>query len=177
MRTLLASAGILFAARGGFCQTAQKEPDALQSLLQEVHQLRLDIGALTVASQRVQIALYALQMQDAAVARSSQRFDDARNNCAVADENRRHTASEVQRLESATSAGTAAPESNSKDFQAALTQMKGVLESQTAEVQNCRAAEAEASSRLRDDRAKLSELQDRIERLDRSLEKLGNPGK
>ncbi len=39
------------------------------------------------------------------------------------------------------------------------------------------AAEADASSQLRNDQAKLVELQDRIERLDKSLEKLSAAGK
>ena len=71
----------LFAASAALCQTPAKESDTLQSLLMEVHQLRQDIEAMTVASQRVQIALYTLQMQDAAVARTTQRLDEARNRC------------------------------------------------------------------------------------------------
>jgi hypothetical protein len=86
-------------------QTSAKEPDTMQSLLMEMHQLRQDIEAMTVASQRVQIALYTLQMQDAAVGRTTQRLDDARNRCKGEDGNRQHTASEIQRLESNLASG------------------------------------------------------------------------
>jgi hypothetical protein len=54
---------MLFIASDGLCQTPVKETDTLQSLLAEVHQLRMDIEAMTVASQRVQIALYELQKE------------------------------------------------------------------------------------------------------------------
>jgi hypothetical protein len=70
---------MMLAASNGLCQTPAKEVDTLQSLLVEVRQLRQDIESMTVASQRVQIALYGLQIQDAAVARAAQRLDDARN--------------------------------------------------------------------------------------------------
>ena len=75
---------VLFAVSSGLCQTPEK-PDVLQSLLTEVHQLRQDIEAMTVASQRVQIALYALQMQDAVVARATLRFDSIHDKCAAAE--------------------------------------------------------------------------------------------
>ncbi len=75
---------VLLAVSIGRGQTAEK-PEILQSLLTEVHQLRQDIEAMTVASQRVQIALYALQMQDAVVARSTLRFDSIHDKCVAAE--------------------------------------------------------------------------------------------
>jgi chromosome segregation ATPase len=172
----IALAVTLFAASEGLCQTPVKEPATLQALLAEVHQLRQDIEAMTVASQRVQIALYALQMQDAAVARSAQRVDNARTKCQGEEGNRQHTASEIQRLESSLTTGTL-PESEAKAIQSRLTGMKGDLDAQTAAVQGCQAAEADATSQLQRDRATLDEVQDRINRLDKSLEMLSNGGK
>ena len=128
--------------------------------------------AMTVATQRVQIALYGLQIQDAAVARATQRLDDARNRRLGAEAGRDHTASQIQLMEGKLAAGTL-QESDAKDVQAQLPQIKSELEAQTSEVQNRQAAEAEASSEFRREKAKLVELQDRIERLDKALEKLG----
>ena len=162
---------ILLAASQGVCQTPPKEADALQALLVEVHQLRQDIEAMTIASQRVQIALHALDMQDAAVARSAQRVDAVRNRCAGADAARQHTAAEVQRME----AGLASvSESEAKDFRAHLAGTKSVLEEQAAAAQACQAEEAEASNQLRNDQAALGEVRGRIERLDNTLAKLGS---
>ncbi len=166
---------MLLAVSEGLCQTPASQPDTLQSLLIEVHQLRQDIEAMTVASQRVQIALHALQMQDAAVARATQRLDNVRSKCLGEEANRQHTASEIQRLESL-STGTP-PESEVKAIQTRVAELKGALDAQTAEQQTCQAAEAEAASQLRSDQATLGDVQDRIDRLDKSLEKLGAAGK
>jgi chromosome segregation ATPase len=171
----VAFAVILFAA-DGLCQTPAKEPDTLQALLVEVHQLRQSIEAMTVASQRVQIALYALQMQDAAVARAAQRMDDARNKRTGAEANRDHTASAIQGLEEKLASGTP-PQSEAKELQGVLSQLKSEITQQTAAVQTCQAVEAEAVSQLRNEQAKLGDVQDRIERLDKTLEKLGAGGK
>jgi chromosome segregation ATPase len=149
-------AAMLFVAADGLCQTAVKEPDTLQSLLQ--------------------IALYGLQMQDAAVARAAQRLDDARNKCSAAELERHHAASEIQRLESGLSSGTLG-EADAKAIQSALPQMKIEVEAKAAGVLSCQIAEGEASSQLRNDQTKLADLQDRIERLDKTLEKLGAAGK
>ncbi len=175
MRTsLLAVMSLLTSV--GLCQTPAKAPDTLQSLLAEVHQLRQDIEAMTVASQRVQIALSVLQIQDLAVARAAQRADDARNKCAAAEANRQHAALEIQNWESV-AADSSTGDDKTKAFQQALTHAKIELEARTAEVQACQAVEAEAAGQLRNDQGKLAELQERIERLDQNLEKLTTAGK
>ena len=153
MRTIAFATMFFAASTTALCQNPAKEPDTLQALLAEVHQLRQDIEGMTLASQRVQIALYTLQMQDAAVARSAQRVDSAHNKCAGEESNRQHVAADVQRFENAVAAGA--------------------LEAQTASVQACQAAEADAASQLRNDQATLAEIRERINRLDRSLEQLG----
>jgi chromosome segregation ATPase len=169
-------AALLLAASNAVCQTPAKEPDTIQALLTEVRQLRQDIEAMTVASQRVQIALYTLQMQDAALTRSAQRVDNTRNKCSGAEVNRSHFAGEVQRLEIALASGKL-PEPETKDIQMMLAQHKTELEQANLAIQTCQVAESEASTQLRTDQAKMSDLQDRIERLDKVLEKLGTGAK
>ena len=166
---------LILLTSSAFCQAPVREPDALQALLVEVHQLRQDIEGMTMASQRVQIALYQLQMQDGAVARSAQRLDSVRSRCAAADENRQHTATDIQRFESV--AVTTRPEAEAEAVKERLTELKGHVDAQNAEVQTCQAGEAEASAQLRSDQAKLLDLQDRIARLDKALEQLGSTGK
>jgi len=172
MRTIAFATMFFAASTTALCQNPAKEPDTLQALLAEVHQLRQDIEGMTLASQRVQIALYTLQMQDAAVARSAQRVDSAHNKCAGEESNRQHVAADVQRFENAVAAGTLA-EPEARDVRARLAEMKATLEAQTASVQACQAAEADAASQLRNDQATLAEIRERINRLDRSLEQLG----
>jgi hypothetical protein len=166
----------MFWTGSGFCQTPVKEPDTLQALLVEVHQLRLDIEAMTVASQRVQIALYSLQTQDAAVARSAQRLDSTHGRCIGAEGGRQHTAADVQGLEN-TPASATVPQSEADAVKQRLKELKNRLEAQTAEVQTCQADEAEASAQLRNDQAKLLDVQERIEALNKALEQGGKTGK
>jgi hypothetical protein len=164
--------GFLLIAGLAFGQTPEKAPDTLQALLTEVRQLRQDIEAMTAASQRVQIALYALQIQDAAVGRATQRLEGVRNKCADAETNKQHTAGEIQRLETSFAASMLA-DNDAKAVKERLAEMKFALEMQTAEAQHCQAAEAEHTSEVRNEQAKLRELQDRITRLDKALEQFG----
>jgi chromosome segregation ATPase len=168
----------LVAAWAAWCQAPTKEADTTKALLAEVHQLRLAIEGMTGASQRVQIALYALQIEDAAVARAEQRVDAERNKCASIEVNRQHTAQAVQQLENAAaSAGAGVEPPPAKVFKQQLAEMKANLEMINSEGEGCRAAEAEASNRLQSERSKLLELQDRIGRLDKALEGLASPAK
>ncbi len=170
----IAVAVMLSVATNGLCQSPSKENDALQSLLGEVHQLRMDIEAMTMASQRVQIALYNLQIQDAAVARAAQRVDSVHDKCRSVEDARQHTAADVQRFENALASG-GMQGSQTKDLQSTLTELKSRLDSQTAEAQACQTSEAEASGQLQHEQAKLSEMQERIDRLDKTLEKVSGP--
>jgi len=166
---------LLFAVSSGLCQTPDK-PDTLQALLAEVHQLRQAIQTMTGASQRVQIALYSLQMQDAAVARETARFDAVHEKCVVEEGQRQKLATDVQAAESDLSSGTVSP-NLVKELQAELREGKRQLESKSTEVQLCQAAEAEASSRLRNEQAILAELKEHVQRLDQALEKAAGADK
>ena len=66
---------LLFAAAA----FAQAPVDPVQALLAEVHQLRMDLQATTITSQRVQILLYRVQIQQAAVIRAANHADEGRH--------------------------------------------------------------------------------------------------
>ena len=161
----------LLIASTALCQTSLNETNTLQSLLTEVHQLRLDIEAMTVASQRVQIVLYQLQIQDAAVGRAAQRLDNTHNRCVGVEGSRQRLTADIARFQNVLDSGTL-QENQVKDIQSNVTNLKTNLESQTAEAQACQLTEAEASGQLQREQSKLTELQDRIERLDDSLKKV-----
>ena len=166
---------VLFAVSIGRCQTSEK-PDRLQALLTEVHQLRQDIEAMTVASQRVQIALYALQMQDGVAARATLRFDNIHDKCVAEESERQKLTAEIQREETELASNSIA-ENLTKQFKMQISEEKRRVESKLAEVQSCQSVEAQASSRLQGEQATLADLQERIHRLDRELEKLGGGDK
>jgi hypothetical protein len=167
---------LLCTGANGFGQTPVKDPDTVQALLVEVRQLRQDLEAMTVASQRVQIALYGLQIQDAAVARTSQRLEEARNKRMGAENARDHIAADVQRIEDVLASNTLKGD-ELNGLKMRLPEMKSELERTTNEVGARQAAEAEAASQFRTEQVKLVELQDRITRLDKVLERMGGAGK
>jgi len=129
-----------------------------------------------VASQRAQIALYALQMQDAVVARATLRFDSLHDKCVAAESEHQKLASNIQSDET-TLASRSLPEDNARQFQAGIAEMKRLAESKLAEVQGCQSLEAQAASRLQAEQATLADLQERIHRLDKALEKLAGGDK
>ena len=163
---------LLAAASTALGQTPAKDTDTLQALLGEVRQLRQDIESMTVASQRVQITLHALQLQDTAVARAVQRLDEARNRRLQAEDNRQHMSLDVKRFEDAISAGKISDQ-ELKAAQARVEEMKGQMDRVAADVVSWQTAEADAMSQLRIEQAKLDELQARIDRIDKVLENLG----
>ncbi len=161
----------LLAAAVAFGQAPAKEPDTLGALLAEVRQLRLDIEAMTLASQRVQIGLYNLQMQDAAVTRSSQRLDEVRRRCSDIENRHRDLTGEIRRMETEAASGTLEP-GQTRELQAGvLEERKRILESLAADTQTCRVTESEAESQLRNDQAKLAGARERIDRLETELDK------
>jgi hypothetical protein len=60
-------------------------------LLEEVRQLRRDVQTTTVAAQRVQIALYRLALQDAAISRATKLVEEAHAKLADLAWERKHT--------------------------------------------------------------------------------------
>jgi len=92
--SLVALSHLLFSA-ACFGQTTPGDSQTLQALLSEVRQLRQDLQTTTIAGQRAQILIYRLQGQEAAVARASQRLDEAREKLARIQDERKHVATDI----------------------------------------------------------------------------------
>jgi len=160
-----------------FGQTTTGDSQTLQALLFEVRQLRQDLQTTTIAGQRVQILIYRLQGQEAAVARASQRLDEAREKVARIQDQREHVVAEVKRFEDSLS-GTVNPATQRKDIeQGVLPQLKTRLESLENQEQQLHTREVEAEQQLRAEEVRLSDLRDQLDRLDKTLENAGRrPG-
>ena len=161
--------GLLVLSTPAFGQSAPSDSQTLQALLSEIRQLRKDLQTTTVAAQRVQILMYRLQMQQAAVARAQQRVDEARSRLAEAQGGVRHFTSEIERDEAALNDS---PNSiDSKQVEGMLAAAKRELEPQKIAQQEWETKEAEALQNLRSEEAKLAGLEEQFDRLDRELEK------
>ena len=141
--------------------------DPLQPLLAEVHQLRLDLQATTVTAQRVQILLYRVQLQQATTARVATRADEAHAKLADAQKQHARAAADLQQMQDWTNSATD-PE-KAKVFRAQAADLKRQVEIWSADEQQWQAKDVEAQSQLRAEQAKLDELQDTLDRLDKAL--------
>jgi len=168
-RSSLFVLGLLLFSTACFGQSTPNDSQTLQALLSEVRQLRQDLQTTTIAAQRAQILLYRLQGQEAAVARASQRLDEAREMLAGAQSERKQMASEIKQHEDFIS-NTENPPTQRKAFENRLPEDKTRLESFENLEQQQQAREREAEQQLRAEEGKLSDLRDQLDRLDKALE-------
>ncbi len=168
-RSCLLVLGALLISSPVLGQSVPNDSQTLQALLAEVRQLRHDLQTTTIAAQRAQILLYRLQGQEAAVTRASQKVDDARARIAETQSNRSKLTSDIKRHEDFVSTTENSP-AERKQVEEVLTQLKGKLASLENEEQQRQTREMEAEDQLRTERAKLGELQDQLDRLEKVLE-------
>src|SRR2546421_2873266 len=169
-RSALFVLGLLLFSTDCFGQTTPGDSQTLQALLSEVRQLRQDLQTTTIAGQRAQILIYRLQGQEAAVARASQRLDEARDKLARIQDERKHVAADVKRFEdSVSSTENTGPQR--KEFEEhVLPQLKTRLESLENQEQQLQTREIDAEQQLRAEEVRLSDLRDQLDRLDKALE-------
>jgi len=160
MRTL-----IFFLATVAFAQTSDQP---LQALLNEVHQLRVDLQTTAVTMQRVQIVLYRLQSQTSLVTRTSSQLDQARSQLGFTQTQKKTMTAQVQQMEE--SQRNSQDPAERKRLQDALTQMKNSLDRVTSEEQRFQSMQIDAETQWRAEQAKLADLQDQLDRLDKVLD-------
>jgi chromosome segregation ATPase len=105
------------------------------------------------------------------MSRATQRLDDARGRCNQAQAQIRMATDEIQRSEERLrNANDAAARSLAE---VSVARIKSQLQMFTADEQQCRVREAEADSQFRTERARMSELEDQLDKLDRILGTIG----
>jgi len=171
-RFLLFVLGILLFSTTCFGQTTSGDSQTLQALLLEVRALRQDLQITTIAAQRAQILIYRLQGQEAAVARASQRLEEAREKLARIRDERKHVAGDVKQQEDFVSNTENSP-TRRKEVEGVLARDKARLESLENDEQERQAREIEAEHQLRAEEVRLSDLHDQLDRLDKALENSG----
>jgi chromosome segregation ATPase len=176
-RSSLFVLGLLLFSTACFGQTTAGDSQTLQALLSEVRQLRQDLQTTTIAAQRAQILIYRSQAQEAAVARASQRLDEAREKLARIQDERKHVAADVKRFEDSIGS-TENPATQRKELEErVLPQLKTRLESLENQEQQLQTREIEAEQQLRAEEVRLSDLRDQLDRLDKVLESISRqPG-
>jgi len=141
----------------------------MQALVAEVRQLRKDLQATNGYALKAQVLLYRLQFQQAAVARVSERLSDARGRLADMQRHRAEVAATLKRFEEALDRTDLSPEER-KQIQYEVSSNKTQLENLATEEQQRQTAEMDAEEQLRTEQAKLNELEERVDRLEKALD-------
>ena len=163
---------VVFSA-SAVAQSGSSEAESLKALVNEVHQLRQDLRTITVASQRVQIVLYRLQAQEAAVLRASQQLSDVRGRLADAQNHISETAAEIKRVED--EQGRTQNPTERRETEGALSVLRPRLEAFRKQEQQQQEAVGEAETQLRNQQRELDTLRGFLDQLDRVLEGLASP--
>jgi hypothetical protein len=134
--------GFLVTSSAAFGQTSPTDSQTLQALLAELRQLRQELRTTTMAAQRVQILLYRLQIQEAAVARAQRRVDEARSALSQTQAEVKMMASAIKQTEDKVSnAQNPVERKRQEDL---LAKFKAELESQQNSEQQSQTKESEA---------------------------------
>jgi chromosome segregation ATPase len=167
-RSWLFVLGLLFISAPALGQSTSSNSEGMQALVAEVRQLRKDLQTTNGYALKAQILLYRLQVQEATVGRVAQHLNDLRSQLAETQRHRRDVAAVLKREEESADNTEISP-AERKQIQWEIAANKSILESLAAEEQQRQSAEMEAEEQLRAEQAKLSGLEDRVDRLEKEL--------
>jgi hypothetical protein len=160
-RWLLCVVGLLVLVTIAVGQTAPTDSQTLQAILTEIRQLRHDLQATTMASERMQIALYRLQRQEEAVVRATQRASESRSQVTHFRSVKSDLMTQLQTVED---------KELGQIREHMIPVLKLEIEKAAAQEQNAQEEDIEAQDQLRTEQTKLQALQDLLDQLDKSLE-------
>jgi predicted nucleic acid-binding Zn-ribbon protein len=169
LRPTFLALSLLIISPAAFGQSTSTDPHTLQALLAEVRQLRHDLQTVTAAVQRAQILIYRVQAQETVVRRVQERVEETRSNLDhIQSEKRRHAA-QLKQIEDLQSHPETA-QTEGRTLEDALAQLRARVEMEESDEQETQTRLTEAEDQLRVEQAKLDQLQDDLDRLDKVLE-------
>lgn len=151
-----------------FGQSTPTESQTLQALLNEVRQLRQDLQTTTAAAQRAQILLYRVQAQESIVRRVQERVDNTQSKLTQTQTEEKRLATALKQYDDSSSRDE--NPANQKEIEQVIAGLKSGLEIQSANEQEEQTKLTEAQEELRIEQAKLAELEDHLELLEKALE-------
>jgi hypothetical protein len=164
----IAVLGSLLVATLAFAQDpAGSQEAALQTLLKEVHALRVAMERSNQIAPKVQIALAKMQLQEQRVRNAEGQLRDARERIATVQSRSAKFADQIKYAETAET--QAVDPTARKQLDAEILAMKSEVGQLNSEEQLLRAKEAEASSLVSTEQAKWNEINDLLTSIERSL--------
>ena len=167
LTAILVSAVALGGPRNGEAQVASSSPDVLVALLVEVRGLRSAMEQMASAGPRVQLALGRLQLQEQRVNTLVRRLEDVKTSMAQARtglEELTGRLTEHERL----SRESSDPETRHQS-EVELKQLKAAIARGTLDLQRLQGEEATLSQDLSAEQGRWSEINQRLEELERAL--------
>ena len=166
--------GLLFCSPIVRSQASSTDTKALQAILEEVRQLRRDLHATAATVQREQIVLYRLRLQTDVVSRLTQKLDETHTRVEQLKSARVQTAAHIKTNEDLLES-TQDPSAR-KQIEDMLAVTKTHLEDMANQQQEYEAKESEQNSQLRLEQAKLEDLEEQLEKIQKALEVDASPG-
>jgi len=166
-RWFFVTASLLLLPAGAVSQTGSTDSQTLQALLAEVRLLRQELRTTTIASQRAQILIYRVQAQQTVVTRLSQRAENERSRLSQIQSEQKGVTAAIKRLEDLRSSQS---ESARKQSEEQLSQLKPRAERLGTDEQESLARKVEIEEELRLEQAKLAQLHEELDRIDKALE-------
>ena len=144
----------------------------IQSLLVEVHQLRMALERSTSLVPRIQLAIQRFQLQQDRVDRLSRELRDFRGQITARQANAERLGARLKQLEG--EVGQIQDPNHRKEVEEAMKMMTSELEQGTVLDQQQRAQEGDLMSQIQSEQARLSDLSDQLNALDKALQQ-GSP--
>ena len=164
MRTLSL---LLCSAVAGFAQGPVSDAHTLEALLSEVHQLRIALERSNGIAPRIQIAVERLKLQQEQVARTARELADLRREL---DGNRSNLTRMQQHLQSVENAESQETDlARKRDLGDALKMAKLENEQVEKSLQQLQLHEGELAGQMQSEQSRLTELNDRLDQLERAL--------
>jgi predicted nucleic acid-binding Zn-ribbon protein len=165
---LLFIAGLFGMLPATFGQNVAASDTTVQALLAEVRQLRIALERSAILAPRIQVTLQRVQLQQDATTRASRDLETVRSQISNSVNQEQGLAAQLKDLE--TRMTQEQDPVRRKNLENESRMVKLISEQQVTGMSQLRAREAEAEGRLQSEQAKLSELNDRLNNLERQLE-------
>ena len=169
MRTWLFGLCLLFVSASGLGQSTATESQGMQALVTEVRQLRKDLQATNGYALKAQVLFYHLQFQQVAVAQVSGRLSGARGRITDIQRRRVDVVATLKKFEASLDSTEGSP-ADRKEIEEFIETNKAELEVLATQEQQRHADEMDAEEQLRIEQAKLNELEERVDRLEKALD-------
>ena len=152
--------------------SAANNSQTLQALLREIRELRQDLRAATVASERAQILLTRMQAQQQAVTTAQKELDDARTQVLRVESRRNNIESEIKYYSDQDNEDSTPDATKRQSLEQNIQRLKGVLQQTDTQRDNLEGSEARAKDALQVEQSKLDALQGELDQIDRELANL-----